>query len=151
VEIPYQRAVLASGPIWDATDTETWANFHIVYGGALTLGDHPTKLNRAGLDLTRRVLEWATAGDAPGVPLDLDERNIPQRWLRRLDGGWLLGLFNLADEPACVACDEGDLRRIGPVEQAVDIATGEDVDWSSLSACGIVLPAHASRIFRLAL
>lgn len=112
------------------------------------MGDHPLKLNQAGLDLTRRVLEWATIGDTPGIPLDLDERNIPQRWLRKLDNGWLLGFFNFADEPARVACDEGDLHRLGAVAQAVDIVNSKEIEWSSW-ACGIDLPAHTSRVFRL--
>ena len=148
-ETPYQRAVLATGPVWDATDAETWANFHIVYGGSLTLGDHPEKLNQPARDLTARVLRWATRGDEPGIPLDLDERNVPQRWLRPLEDGWLLGLFNFADVEATVVCDAGDLRRIGRVTSATDIATGQPQEWSTLSSGGIVLPAHASRVFRL--
>jgi len=144
---PYQRAKLSSGPVWKKEEARCWANFHIVYGGVLSLGDHPAMLNADGLAMLDKVLEYHSPG-AAGMPLDIEENNLPTRWLRPHPEGWLLGLFNLYDDNRTITISEADAGRIGPVATAIDIWSGEELPWST--GFGVELAPHASRVFRLA-
>jgi hypothetical protein len=143
----YRLADLGSGGIVGLEEARCWANFHIVYGGTLSLGDHPAKLNAAGRELIAKVLEYR-GGTAPGIPLDLDHRNLPGMWLRPYEGGWLLGLFNYYDEPMRFALDERTRARMGAVELCEDIWTGrrepfDPAGWS------VALGPHQSRVVRV--
>lgn len=147
---PYERAVLGTGPVWTPAEARLWADFHIVHGGVISLGDHPEYLNQAGLELTATVLRWH-GGGGRSVPLDLAERNVPRIWLRPHPGGWLLGLFNLEDTGAAtISLTASDMRRIGAVSEAVDIHTGEAWPWPSTGeAFALELPARRSRVLHL--
>ena len=145
-EGPYRRAVLNTGPVFTLEESRTWANFQIVYGGTLALSDHPDFLNEAGWAMVEKVLEHRGVG-LTGVPLDLAERNLPQRWLRPAADGWLLGLFNFDDEPRRVGIGPRDAGRIGRVAAATDIWTGATHAWSD--RFGLDLPAHHSAVLHL--
>jgi len=144
---PYRRAVLSTGEVFDFTEARTWAGFHVVYGGALTLGDHPGRLNAAGRELLAAALAHARPG-TPAVPLDVDQRNVPARWLRPHDGGWMLGLFNWDDAPALIALSARDMHRIAPAASAENIWTGEKFAWPD-EPFAVELPAHDSALLRL--
>jgi hypothetical protein len=144
---PYERCVLHSGPLVTAEESRTWANFQIVYGGALAWSDHPGELTPAGMSMVGKVLEWHE-GSGPGVPLDLAENNLPRKWLRPARGGWLLGLFNFDDEAREIRLTARDLARIGPVTSATDIWTGQRQPWSA-NGLAVGLPAHHSRVIHL--
>ena len=143
---PYRRAKLSSGPVWKKEEARCWANFHIVYGGVLSLGDHPAMLNDDGLAMLEKVLEHHAPG-AAGMPLDVEENNLPTRWLRPHPEGWLLGLFNLYDENQTIGISYADAARIGYVGEVSDIWTGEELPWSD--SFGVPLEAHSSRVFLL--
>jgi hypothetical protein len=144
---PYRRAVLNTGPPFSLAEARTWANFHICYGGAMSLSDHPAKLNETGIELLEKALAYHGPGRA-GVPLDIDQRNIPSRWLRPWDDGFLLGLFNFDDSPAVIALSARDVRRLGDVESATDIWSGEGLAFDA-GAFRVELAAHRSRVFLL--
>jgi hypothetical protein len=146
-EKPYSRVSVATGPLWSADDARCWANFHIVYGGVLSLGDHPTHLTEEARAMIELALRYNTPG-AVGVPLDLDTRALPSRWLRPYPGGWLLGYFNWDDAPATIALSARDLARIGPARRAVDIRTDEPAPWAG-DAFAVELPPHTSRVWRV--
>jgi hypothetical protein len=144
---PYRRCVLSTGPIWSIEEARTWANFQMVYGGTIACSDHPDLLNERGYAMVETVLEHHAPGGA-GLPLDLEENALPRRWLRPATDGWLLGLFNWADESATIALSERDLRRIGNVRQARDVWSGETLEWGR-GQFAVEIPAHHSRVFRL--
>ncbi len=145
----YQRATLGTGPVWTTKEAKIWADFHVVYGGVLSLGDHPALLNDRGLALTETVLRWH-GGGGRGIPLDLAERNVPTRWLRPHPGGWLLGLFNMNDDqPATIALSAADARRIGTVARARDIHTGQTLDWPADGKASVELAPRTSRVLLL--
>lgn len=143
----YHLAALGSGGIVGLEEARCWANFHIVYGGALSLGDHPSRLNAAGRELITTVLAYRQ-GTAPGVPLDLDRRNLPGMWLRPYEGGWLLGLFNYYDDPMRLALDERARARIGAVQRCEDIWSGREEPFDP-ATWSLELPPHTSRVLRL--
>jgi hypothetical protein len=145
---PYQRAVLSTGDVFDYAEARTYAGFHVVYGGALTLGDHPAKLNARGRQLLATALKHSRPG-TPGAPLDVEERNVPARWLRPHDGGWMLGLFNWDDGRAMIALSHRDMRRIGDaIRSAENIWTGEKFEWPA-EPFAVELSAHDSCVLLL--
>ncbi|MBD3316105.1 MAG: hypothetical protein GF344_09980 [Chitinivibrionales bacterium] len=143
----YQLGVLGTGDVVGLEEARCWANFHIMYGGALSLGDHPARLNSEGKKIIEKVFAYH-GGGKPGIPLDIEERNLPGKWLRPYEQGWLLGLFNFYDEPMRMSLSERDRNRIGAIERCEDIWSGheeriESAQWS------LELPPHTSRVFRL--
>ncbi|MEI7834485.1 MAG: alpha-galactosidase [bacterium] len=146
-EKSYQRCGVATGPVWSTEEARCWANFHIIYGGALSLGDIPSLLNDEGRAMTAMVLEHSMIG-VPSIPLDLEENNLPTRWLRPAKNGWLLGLFNLNEEPATIALTPHELKRIGKISRATDIWSNAEVAWDN-HTFSITLPAHTSRVLQL--
>ncbi len=146
-EKPYQRCGVATGPIWNTDEARCWANFHIIYGGALSLGDIPALLNDEGRAMTAMVMAHSMVG-VPGIPLDLEENNLPTRWLRPAKNGWLLGLFNFNEEPATITLTPHELKRIGKISRATDIWNGAEIAWDN-HTFSITLPAHTSRVLQL--
>jgi hypothetical protein len=144
---PYQRATLGTGPYASLEEARAWADFHIVYGGVCAWSDEITRLTGEGIALARKVLDYH-AGGGIGVPLDLEERCLPRRWLRPYPGGWLLGLFNWDDKPATIILKRRDLRRIGPAAKATDIWTGQEQPWDN-KTFAVGIPPHQSRVFHV--
>ena len=68
----------------------------LMAGGAVTLSDRMSRLNKSGLDLARRVVA-AESGEA-AIPLDLFKSEIPAYWVQKLSKGYRVLMVNWSEK-----------------------------------------------------
>lgn len=65
------------GPVFNATEAETWANLVVFSGGDIMLGDRLSMLNDKGLEIVYKHLQPHMYA---AVPLDLGDREVSEIW-----------------------------------------------------------------------
>jgi hypothetical protein len=131
------------------TDAErqSYMTFWAINSAPLFAGDDLTKLDAYGLKLltNREVIAIDQSGN-PARPLNQDQ--LQQVWYaHNKDGSTTVALFNLADSPATVTGDFGQLGIAGK-------ATVRDIwaDQNTRNVSGAVsaeLPAHGSKLYKI--
>jgi len=82
-----------NGPVFDATEAETWANLVVFCAGNIIAGDRVRMLNEVGLDILKDHLE---PNQETAIPLDLGDGHQASVWYSQTDKKLLL--LNLCDE-----------------------------------------------------
>jgi hypothetical protein len=128
-------------------ERQSYLTFWAINSAPLFAGDDLTKLDAYGLKLltNREVIAINQSGN-PARPLNQDQ--LQQTWYaKNADGSVTVGLFNLAETPATVTGDFGQLGLSGK-------ATVRDI-WANQNTPNVsgqvsaVLPAHGSKLYKL--
>ncbi len=96
-----------AGREFNASEARAHALLVHLSGGDVMLGDMLPRLNEAGAEIIRRVLE---PRPQPAVPADLftSDQDLPRIWISRVPGNTLVGLFNWTDTSAPTDFDPRD-------------------------------------------
>ncbi|MEV8372564.1 CBM35 domain-containing protein [Kribbella sp. NPDC056861] len=128
-------------------ERQSYMTFWAINSAPLFAGDDLTKLDAYGLKLltNREVIAINQSGN-PARPLNQDQ--LQQTWYaKNADGSVTVGLFNLAETPATVTGDFGQLGVSGK-------ATVRDI-WANQNTKNVsgqvsaVLPAHGSKLYKI--
>ncbi len=128
-------------------ERQSYMTFWAINAAPLFVGDDMTKLDAYGLKLltNREVIAINQSGN-PARPLNQDQ--LQQTWYaKNADGSVTVGLFNLAETPATVTGDFGQLGITGK-------ATVRDV-WANQNTPNVSgqvsasLPAHGSKLYKI--
>ena len=129
------------GPVFNAIEAETWANFIAMTGGNVFSSDRISMLNERGLELTRNCL--AANGNA-AKPLDLCKDSHCAFWLCKESAGQSLLMINWKMQPQEMVFVFDEYGLPAPSNHVIKMSfgTGEIRD----GAIRCTLPPHGSTL-----
>ncbi len=118
------------------SELEIWLSVVLMAAGAVNLSDDMTKLNESGLELARKVVS-AKSGES-GVPLDLFESALPEKWLQKLSHGGRALAVNWGESEK-----ELDMTFAPMPGRVRDFWQGREIS----APRRIILPPHSCKLF----